>query len=155
MRKKTWSSTLRQLTKNLEDTWDDLVHDDTSQIEREFNRLVGRLQRRHGYAPERALKELQSQWNSYSKRTQSLIEKQMAALPGRKKKRRISWPWLVVVAVGGLYVANKVARLLVTSRQPDKGQQQTQAPAPKPKDADGIDERSWESFPASDPPATW
>ena len=155
MRKKTWSSTLRQLTKNLEETWDDLVHDDTSQIEREFNRLIGRLQRRHGYAPEHALKELQNQWNSYSKRTQSLIEKQMAALPGRKKKRQVSWPWLIVMVVGGLYVARKVAHLLMTQWQPVKEQQQVQKPTPKPKDPDGVDERSWESFPASDPPATW
>ena len=155
MRKKSWSKTLRQFTRNLEDTWDDLVHDDTSQIEREFNRLVGRLQRRHGYSPDHALEELQNQWSTYSKRTKALVEKQLESLPGRPKKRQRRWPWAALAIVGGLYGAFKLFRILSTnSAQNGSDRTKTEA-SDRPQNPNSVDERSLESFPASDPPATW
>ncbi len=159
MPKKTWSKTLQQLTRNLEDTWDDLVHDDTSQIEREFNRLVGRLQRRHGYSPDHAIEELQNQWNTYSKRTKALVEKQLESLPGRKKKRQTRWPWLTLAIIGGLYGAFKLFRSF-SAQSSAQSTVHNAAPgksnaASRPQNANSVDERSLESFPASDPPATW
>jgi hypothetical protein len=152
MSSKRWSKQFRQFVRNLEDTWDDLVHDDTSQIEREFNRLIGRLQRRHGYAPERALDELQNQWETYSKRTQQAVQKQWNSLPGRKPKRRMNWSVLLITAIGGAYVLNKIIRSN-DGWQASGGAHQHQAD--KPENPNSVDERSWESFPASDPPATW
>jgi len=151
MRKKTWSSRARQLTKNLEETWDDLVHDDSSQIEREFNRLVGRLQRRHGYSPDHALNELQNQWNSYSKRTRDVVENKIDALSGRKKKRQPQWLWITLALIGGIYGASKLFRHFA----PTASNKQKPAANATPPQKSGVDERSWESFPASDPPATW
>ena len=153
MRKKTWSKTLRQFTRNLEDTWDDLVHDDTSQIEREFNRLVGRLQRRHGYSPDHALEELQNQWTTYSKRTKAMVEKQLESLPGRTKKRQTRWPWVALATIGGLYGAFKLFRSLST--QSSTSGDRKPIASTRPQNANSVEERSLESFPASDPPATW
>lgn len=148
MSNKRWSKQFRQFARNVEDTWDDLVHDDTSQLEREFNRLVGRLQRRHGYAPERALDELQNQWENYSKRTTQAVQKQLNSLPGRKPKRRMNWTVLLLTAIGGAYVLNKIIRS-------EAGEDAGPAASERPQNPNSVDERSWESFPASDPPATW
>ncbi len=158
MRKKTWSKTLRQFTRNLEDTWDDLINDDTSQIEREFNRLIGRLQRRHGYSPEHAIEELQNQWSTYSKRTKAIVEKQLESLPGRTKKRQTRWPWLALALIGGLYGAYKVSRSVATqlsTNGPSTNEDRRPKANSRPQNANSVDERSLESFPASDPPATW
>ncbi len=171
MRNRAWSKTMRRLGRNLEDMWDDLVHDDSSQIEREFNRLIGRLQRHHGYSPERALDELQDQWHTYSKRTRNMFDRQMSSFPLRKQKKSRRWPWVV----GSLIIAFYLVRALV--RQRSSIDQQTrshynangsqhapfdeqkpinkQKPRHTPEERTSVEERSRESFPASDPPATW
>lgn len=173
MRNKSLSKRLQQLSRNLEDTWDDLVHDDSSQIEREFNRLVGRLQRRHGYSPDHALDELQKQWSHYSKRTRSAVEKQLESLPLGRKKQPRRWPWVVGGLVTALYLGPTVVRWIVNQSTAGNGQSDPRANSHQgsarsgaanrkvphedasKKDLTSVEERSRESFPASDPPATW
>lgn len=174
MRRRSWSKTLREFSRNLEDTWDDLVHDDTSQLEREFNRLIGRMQRRHGYSPDRALHELQNQWNNYSKHTRSLLDRSLTSWPIGRKQRRTRWPWILGAIFGLLYIGFALlkrtsfqnadhrgnghrdsgyrAQSRTGTAQQHKSQQQTRQSS---EEGSSVEERSWESFPASDPPATW
>lgn len=160
MRKRSWSKTLRDFGRNLEDTWDDLIHDDTSQLEREFNRLVGRLQRRHGYSPDHALHELQNQWNNYSKRTRSLLERQLDSLPIHRKQKSRRWPWVLGAIIGAMYITSKLLPRIGTQNNShlhrNNGYQgKHQQRSDSPEERTSVEERSRESFPASDPPATW
>jgi uncharacterized protein YjbJ (UPF0337 family) len=157
----TWQGKLRQLRGEFKREVGKLTHNDRQRIEGELDRMLGQMQQKYGYTRERAWQELERYWRDYGQLTQAAISATVGV--GKKPKpllRRIPW---VTVAFALIAFVVVVAQL----RWPGHTVAELRSPALSPtekkrkesirqeKERDLVDEQSWESFPASDPPASW
>lgn len=160
MNQSTWHGKLRQLRGEFKREWGKFSHNDRQRLEGEIDRMLGQLQERYGYTSERAWHELENYWQDYGKSAKSAVN---AALGKKKSKsfvRRI--PWLtILVALGvitfllrrrSLWLHPVAAPPVSTLTEDEKKRKES---IRREKERDLVDEQSWESFPASDPPASW
>jgi len=155
MNQSTWQGKLRQLRGEFKREWGKFSHNDRQRLEGELDRMLGQLQQQYGYTRERAWSELERYWQDYGKTTKAAVDSAL----GRKKKsaslmRRI--PWVTVMVVVGLVVVIMqkpwVQRSAPALTAEEKKRKES---IRREKERDRVDEQSWESFPASDPPASW
>ncbi len=168
MNQMTWQGKLRQLRGEFKREWGKFTHNDRQRIEGEFDRIVGQMQQQYGYTSQRAWNELARHWQAYSKPVRTIVGHKLG---GRKQQtsliQRIGQqvPWLAlafgligfVLIVGQLRAPQfrnngQASRTPLKSRQ---GREKRQETARQETVEDPVDEQSWESFPASDPPSSW
>lgn len=155
MNQRTWQGKLRQWRGEFKREWGKFSHNDRQRLEGELDRMLGQLQQQYGYTRERAWNELERYWHDYGKTTKAAVN----ATLGRKKKpksfvRRI--PWVTLMLVVGLVVVLRQKSWVppsvpVLTAEEKKRKESIR----REKERDKVDEQSWESFPASDPPASW
>lgn len=161
-----WQGKLRQLRGEFKREWGKFNHNDRQRLEGELDRMLGQLQQQYGYTRERAWSELEHYWQAYGKTTKAAVDVAI----GKKKKSKSFMPrvpWLIVMfAIGitvlflqrrslwhrSLSVSKPVSKSVSTLTEDEKKRQESIRRA---KERDLVDEQSWESFPASDPPASW
>jgi uncharacterized protein YjbJ (UPF0337 family) len=170
----TWQGKLRQLRGDFKREWGKFTHNDRQRIEGELDRIIGQMQQQYGYTSQRAWNELARYWQAYSKPVRAVVNSKW----GRRKQQngllqRIGQqvPWLAL-AFGLLGFILIVAQLRTSqegNNQEGNNGQPTRATTPnanRGREArqeakrqesvqDTVDEQSWQSFPASDPPASW
>jgi len=155
MNQSTWQGKLRQIRGEVKREWGKFTHNDRSRIEGEFDRLLGQMQQQYGYTRERALNELERYWQDYGKPVQEAVGDKLG-IPKRKPlASRIPWLGVAIAVLGVVaYLAklqlDRQAALAVTPYEKKRKESIRQE-----NERDLVDEQSWESFPASDPPASW
>lgn len=155
MNQSTWQGKLRQWRGEVKREWGKFNHNDRQRLEGELDRILGQLQQQYGYTRERAWNEVERYWQDYGKTTKAAVN---AAL-GRKKKsksfvRRV--PWITLLFVVGLAIVLMQKRWSQQSVPALTAEEKKRKESiRREKERDRVDEQSWESFPASDPPASW
>lgn len=93
---------MRQLRGRMKARWAHLTDDDIALIEAQIEQMVGMLQERYGYAPERARSDLERYLREYNEEAQHLFSKTMERVQSQLEKvEPPSRPWLW----GGLAIA--------------------------------------------------
>lgn len=150
----TWQGKLRQLRGEFKREWGKFTHDDRRRIEGEFDRIVGQMQQNYGYSRERAVHELERYWQDYGKPMRSAMK---STLRRSKSRRDFSIPWgtLAIGLIGVLLAVVQWRRANQAKPEPSREEKKRQESIRQENERDYVDEQSWESFPASDPPASW
>lgn len=150
----TWQGKIRQLRGEFKREWGKFTHNDRRRIEGEFDRMVGQMQQNYGYSRERALHELEHYWQAYGKPMQSAVQ---GSLHKDKKAAARSMPWvtLAIGLLGLLLVVTQLRKINQPKPELSHDEKKRQESIRQEKERDYVDEQSWESFPASDPPASW
>lgn len=150
----TWQGKLRQLRGEFKREWGKFTHNDRRRIEGEFDRIVGQMQQNYGYSHERAVHEVARYWQDYGKPMRSAMKSTL-----RRNKQRsssaIPWGALVVGLIGILLAVAQWRRTNQAAPALSHEEQKRQESIRQENERDYVDEQSWESFPASDPPASW
>lgn len=150
-----WQGKVRQWRGEVKRELGKFTNNDRQRVEGELDRLVGQMQQKYGYTRERAWNELEHYWQNYSKPIQSA----MNATLNRGKKpqplyRRV--PWLTFAfAVVALIVWVAQLRWPQVASELSAEEKRRKESIRQERERDLVDEQSWESFPASDPPASW
>ncbi|MEZ4732789.1 MAG: CsbD family protein [Caldilineaceae bacterium] len=152
----TWQGKLRQLRGEFKREWGKFTNNDRQRFEGELDRFLGQVQQRYGYTSERAWNELDRYWRGYGKAGQAAVNATLKGFQGQKSsERRI--PWFALA--GGALVLWTIISQLRQPAAPSPGhstsEQKRQESLRQERERDLVDEQSWESFPASDPPASW
>lgn len=93
---------MRELRGKMKAKWAQLTDDDIALIEAQIEQMVGMLQHRYGYAPERARSDLEQYLREYNDEAQNLLGKAVGRVQQQLEKvEPPSRPWLW----GGLAVA--------------------------------------------------
>lgn len=150
-----WQGKLRQWRGEFKREWGKFTNNDRQRMAGELDHLLGQMQQKYGYTRERAWNELEHYWQSYSKPMQAAISATLGV--GKKPKplaRRV--PWLTLTfAVIALVVWVAKLRWPTEAEEISPVEQKRKESIRQEKERDRVDEQSWESFPASDPPASW
>jgi uncharacterized protein YjbJ (UPF0337 family) len=169
MNQVTWQGKLRQLRGEFKREWGKFTHNDRQRIEGEFERIIGQMQQQYGYTSQRAWNELTRYWRSYGKPMSAVTNHSFG---GRRQPttliqrigQRVSWLALAFGFIGFLLIIAQwrapafrnngqvAGRTPLKSRQ---GREKRQEAIRQETVQDAVDEQSWQSFPASDPPASW
>ena len=165
----TWQGKLRQLRGEFKREWGKFTHNERQRMEGEFDRIIGQMQQQYGYTSQRAWNELSRYWQAYGKPMRAVVG---GNLSRRKQQngllQRIGQqiPWLAL-AFGLLGFILIVAQLRTpqggnngqairrTTPRTKQGREARQEANRQESVRDTVDEQSWQSFPASDPPASW
>ncbi|MBX3011456.1 MAG: CsbD family protein [Caldilineaceae bacterium] len=155
----TWQGKLRQWRGEFKREWGKFTNNDRQRVEGELDRLLGQMQQKYGYTREHAWKELERYWHDYRKPMQAAVNATVNATLGKPHqaksfRQRVPWLTLLVAAVA---VVIGVAQLRWPEEEAEdrEFEQKRKEAIRQEKERDHVDERSWESFPASDPPASW
>lgn len=150
----TWQGKLRQLRGEFKREWGKFTHNDRRRIEGEFDRIVGQMQQNYGYSREHALNELEHYWQDYGKPMQSAMNRKLYR---HKRRNSFTLPWgtLVLGAIGLLLAVTQWSRLTQAEPELSPEEKKRQESIRQERERDYVDEQSWQSFPASDPPASW
>jgi len=165
----SWQGKLRQLRGEFKREWGKFTHNDRQRLEGEFDRIIGQMQQQYGYSTQRAWNELTHHWKTYAKPMQRALNPKLA-----RRKQQSSLVQRIVQQVSWLALAFGLLGFLLIVAQLRNPQSQKQGQATertkvngkpgreKRQEAfrqetvqDAVDEQSWQSFPASDPPASW
>ena len=150
----TWQGKIRQLRGEFKREWGKFTHNDRRRIEGEFDRIVGQMQQNYGYSRERALHELERYWQDYGKPVQSAMQGSLHR-NNKSTARSIPWTTLAIGLIGFLLVIAQLRRPNQPKPALSREEEKRQESIRQEKERDYVDEQSWESFPASDPPASW
>lgn len=154
MNRNIWQGKYRQARGDFKRGWGKLTNNDRQRLEGELDRVLGLAQQRYGYTRERAVSEIENYVDRYGRRAKATVSSTVDQLRGRKSPA-LPWGWVVLGLLG---VIVYLSRQWWTPLQTDKTPAQRQAAKEGirlERERDDVDERSWESFPASDPPASW
>lgn len=165
----TWQGKLRQLRGEFKRELGKFTHNDRQRIEGEFDRIISQMQQQYGYTSQRAWNELTHYWQAYSKPMRAVVNRKLG---GRKQPtglvqrigQQVPWIALAFGLIGFLLIVAQLRtpayrnngqaaeRTPLKSRQ---GREKRQEATRQETVQDAVDEQSWQSFPASDPPASW
>ncbi len=150
----TWQGKLRQLRGEFKREWGKFTQNDRRRIEGEFDRIIGQMQQNYGYSRERAWHELERYWQDYGKPMRSAVN---STLRRNKQRNGFSFPWgaLAIGVIGVLLAVAQWRRANHTEPELSHEEKKRQESIRQENERDYVDEQSWESFPASDPPASW
>lgn len=173
MNQMTWQGKLRQLRGEFKREWGKFSRNDRQRIEGEFDRIVGQMQQQYGYTSQRAWNELARYWQTYSKPVRTVVGHKL----GRRQQptslvqrigQQVPWIALAFGLIGFILILAQLRTSQVrdqfrhngqtTGRTPLKsrqGREKRQEAARQEAVEDSVDEQAWQSFPASDPPASW
>jgi len=152
----TWQGRLRQLRGEFKREWGKFTNNDRQRFEGELDRFLGQMQQRYGYTREHAWNELDRYWRGYGKAGQAAVNATLRGFQGRKSsERRIPWFALVGGALLFLTIISRLRQPAATPQRRSSSEKKRQEALRQESERDLVDEQSWESFPASDPPATW
>lgn len=169
MNQMTWQGKLRQLRGEFKREWGKFTHNDRQRIEGEFDRIVGQMQQQYGYTSQRAWNELARYWQTYSKPVRAVVGHKL----GRGKQptslvqrigQQVPWIALAFGLIGFVLILaqlrtpqsrNNGPAMGQTPLKSREGREKRQEAARQEVVEDTVDEKSWQSFPASDPPASW
>lgn len=156
MNQTIWQGKLRQMRGEFKREWGKFTQNDRRRFEGELDRLLGQMQQRYGYTRARAWNELDHYWRDYSKAGQTAVNVTLKGFSGRKSSTRRA-PWLILFAgvVAFLLVIAKVRQLGQAKQPLTSDEKKRKESIRQERERDQVDEQSWESFPASDPPASW
>lgn len=150
----TWQGKLRQLRGEFKREWGKFTQNDRRRIEGEFDRIIGQMQQNYGYSRERAWHELERYWQDYGKPMRSAVQRTWRR-NRQRKAQSIPWTTLAIGLIGFLLVVAQLRRSERAKPALSPEEQKRQESIRQEKERDYVDEQSWESFPASDPPASW
>ena len=161
----TWQGKLRQLRGEVKRELGKFTQNDRQRIEGEFDRIIGQMQQRYGYTSQRAWHELTRQWHDYGRPLRAALKfdgrRQRQTLPQRIGQQ-IPWVALAFGLIGFILVVAQLRDTRLSTQQSAKPLTSTGGRREKRQEAmrqetvqDAVDEQSWQSFPASDPPASW
>lgn len=152
----TWQGKLRQLRGELKREWGKFTGNDRRRFEGEFDRILGQMQQQYGYTREHAWHELERHWHDYAKVGQAAVNATINRFPQRKARtRQFPWVGLVLGTLAVLFVGTKLLAPTLTTPVLSPSEKKRKESIRQEKERDLVDEQSWESFPASDPPASW
>ena len=154
MNRNIWQGKYRQIRGEVKREWGKFTNNDRHRLEGEVDRLLGMVQQRYGYTRERAADEIEHYVGRYGKRAKATVSETVDQWRGRQSS---SFPWSLV-AIGLVGVVVYLSRFWwsqFTSTQTSAQQKTAREERRRARERDDVDERSWESFPASDPPASW
>lgn len=156
MNQTTWQGKLRQMRGEFKREWGKFTHNDRRRLEGEIDRILGQMQQRYGYTRARAWNELDRYWQDYGRAGQAAMRSTLKGFRRRNSSTN-RFPWLMVVlgVVTFLLVMPRLRQLGSTARQLAAKEKKRQESIRREQERDLVDEQSWESFPASDPPASW
>lgn len=164
-----WQGKLRQLRGEFKREWGKFTHNDRQRLEGEFDRIIGQMQEQYGYTSQRAWNELTRHWKAYGKPMQGMLNPKLARRRQQSSLvqqmvQQVSW---LALAFGLLSFLLVVAQLRNPQAQKQErakdrtmvngkpGREKRQETVRQETVQDAVDEQSWQSFPASDPPASW
>jgi uncharacterized protein YjbJ (UPF0337 family) len=151
----TWQGKLRQMRGELKREWGKFTHNDRRRFEGELDRMLGQMQQQYGYTRERALNELERYWQDYAKVGQAAVAATLGLQRRKSHARKLPWFGLIVGIVTVLFVVTKLRRPNHSAPARTSSQKKRDEAIRQERERDRVDEQSWESFPASDPPASW
>lgn len=149
-----WQGKYRQVRGEFKRGWGKFTDNDQQRLEGELDRVLGLVQQRYGYTRERAVNEIEHYVGRYGKQAKATVSAKVDQLRGRQSSS-LPWAWIVVALLGA---AAYLTRQWWGQRQSETDtpkRQGTREALRRERERDDVDERSWESFPASDPPASW
>lgn len=154
MNRNIWQGKYRQIRGEVKREWGKFTNNDRHRLEGEVDRVLGMVQQRYGYTRERAADEIEHYVGRYGKRAKATVSETVDQWRGRQSS---SFPWNLV-AIGLIGIVAYLSRFWwsqFTSTQTAAQQKTAREERRRARERDDVDERSWESFPASDPPASW
>jgi uncharacterized protein YjbJ (UPF0337 family) len=103
---------MRQLRGKMKAKWAQLTDDDIALIEAQIEQMIGVLQARYGYAPERARADLEKYLREYNEEAQHLLGRAVERVQDRLEKvkapsRPLLWGGLAVVVFGLIWMFNR------------------------------------------------
>ena len=158
MNRNIWQGKYRQARGDLKRGWGKFTNNDRQRLEGELDRVLGMAQQRYGYTRARAVSEIEHYVGRYGKQAKATVNETVDQLRGRKSTAAswsFPWGWLAMGLVG---VSVYLGRQWWEQQQDDKDpaqREKVKEAIRRERERDDVDERSWESFPASDPPASW
>jgi uncharacterized protein YjbJ (UPF0337 family) len=159
----TWQGKLRQLRGDFKREWGKFTHNDRQRIEGEFDRIIGQMQQRYGYTSQRAWNELAHYWHEYGMPMRSALKfsrhRQRYTL-SQRIGQQIPWLALAFGLISFIIIMAQLRNphrgvMHQSTRNPGTGREKRQEATRQETVQDAVDEQSWQSFPASDPPASW
>lgn len=165
MNQMTWQGKLRQLRGEWKREWGKFTHNDRQRMEGEFDRIIGQMQEQYGYTSQRAWHELARHWQAYNQSVRTVVGHRLG---GRKQRsgmlqrvvQQVSWLALAFGVIGFVLIVAqwRTPQVHNNGQVTSKGRQsreKRQEAKRQESVQDAVDEQSWQSFPASDPPASW
>ncbi len=150
-----WQGKIRQLRGEAKREWGKFTNNDRRRFEGEFDRMLGQMQQQYGYSRERALSEMERYWQEYGKPAQEAVSDKLG-IPKRKSlASRVPWLAFALAVLGVVAYFAKMQWDSQAAQNLPPAERKRKEAIRQEKERDPVDERSWESFPASDPPASW
>lgn len=155
MNRNIWQGKYREIRGGVKREWGKFTNNDRQRLEGEVDRVLGMVQQRYGYTRERAANEIEHYVGQYGKRAKATVSETVDQWRGRRSSSS-SFPWSLV-AIGLVGIVVYLSRFWWPQRTStqNSAQRHAEREARRASERDEVDERSWESFPASDPPASW
>lgn len=151
-----WQGKLRQMRGEFKREWGKFTGNDRRRYEGELDRILGQMQQQYGYTRERAWNELEHYWQDYAKVGQAAVNATLKGFQRRKSPtHQIPWAGLVIGMLAFLFVIAKLRWPTQAAPELTPTEKKRKESIRQEKERDLVDEQSWESFPASDPPASW